>query len=343
MDIRQRRPTIIDVAQHAGLSKSTVSLVLQNSPLVKENTRAKVEASIKALGYVYNRAAANLRGTGTGLIGLVINDLRNPFFTEFATSAQMTFSKHGYATVIANTDENPEIQSQMISSMLEHDVSALLISPCYGGDEQFFSDIERSNTPTIQVLRCVDDREDIFPFYSMDYENGGRLATEHLIEQGAQKIAFVGGAEGGEITRERMSGYQQTMADRGLDITVFYGRATRAMGQDTAKEIAKNHPEIDAVICFNDLVALGMMSGFAQTNKTVGSDILLVGFDDIEECQSVYPQLSSIRCDVKKFGKNMAELIVNWLDTEKMPKKSKRKPVELIARQSSYKNSGDDG
>ncbi len=126
----EKRLTIKDVAQHAGVSKSTVSLVLQNSPLVKKETRAAVKDSIKAINYVYNRAAANLRGSATGLIGLVINDLRNPFFTEFATSAQMTFSKHGYATVIANTDERPEIQNQVISSMLEHGVSALLISPC---------------------------------------------------------------------------------------------------------------------------------------------------------------------------------------------------------------------
>ena len=77
----KKRPTIIDVAQHAGISKSTVSLVLQNSPLVKKETRVAVKKSIKELGYVYNRAAAKLRGSGVGLIGLVINDLRNPFFT----------------------------------------------------------------------------------------------------------------------------------------------------------------------------------------------------------------------------------------------------------------------
>ena len=105
-----KRPTIKDVARHAGVSKSTVSLVLQKSPLVKTETREAIEASIRALGYVRNKAAATLRGAGTGLIGLVINDLRNPFFTEFAASAQMSLSEHGYATVIANTDEDPGLQ-----------------------------------------------------------------------------------------------------------------------------------------------------------------------------------------------------------------------------------------
>ena len=92
-----RRPTIVDVAQAAGVSKSTVSLVLRDSPLVREGTRAAVRAAMARTGYVYNRAAANLRGTGTGLIGLIINDLRNPFFTEFATAVQMALSARGHA------------------------------------------------------------------------------------------------------------------------------------------------------------------------------------------------------------------------------------------------------
>ncbi len=331
----EKRPTIIDVARHAGVSKSTVSLVLQNSPLVKSETRKVVEESIKSLGYVYNRAAAKLRGSGVGLIGLVINDLRNPFFTEFATTAQMTFSKHGYATVIANTDENPDIQDQVISSMLEHDVSALLISPCYGGDGKIFSDIERSNTPAMQVLRRIDSRTDLFPFYSMDYETGGRLAAEHLIEQGARNIAFVGGIEDGAITQERMSGYLQVMKEHDLVPTILYGRATRKMGRDAALEIANGDLKIDAVICFNDLVGLGMLSGFAQTDRVVGRDILLVGFDDIEECQQVYPELSSVRCDVEKFGKSVANLVVDWLESGTKPSHLQRQPVELVARQSS--------
>ena len=126
-----KRPTIVDVARHAGVSKSTVSNVIQNSPLVRPATREVVEKAMGALNYVYNRTAANLRGADVELIGLVINDLRNPFFTEFAASAQMTFARRGYATVIANTDENPQMQSQVFASMVEHGVSGFLISPTY--------------------------------------------------------------------------------------------------------------------------------------------------------------------------------------------------------------------
>ena len=99
-----RRPTILDVARKAGVSKSTVSLVLQDSKTVKDSTRVAVKEAMAEIGYVYNRSAATLRSASSGLIGLVINDLRNPFFTEFATSLQMALAESGYATVIANDE-----------------------------------------------------------------------------------------------------------------------------------------------------------------------------------------------------------------------------------------------
>ncbi|MCP4318100.1 MAG: substrate-binding domain-containing protein [Hyphomicrobiales bacterium] len=330
-----KRPTIIDVAQHAGVSKSTVSLVLQNSPLVKQATRETVEKSMAALNYVYNRAAANLRGADAGLIGLVINDLRNPFFTEFATSAQMTFAKHGFATVVANTDEDPDIQSQVIASMIEHGVSALVISPAYGDEGAISGIIKRAGIPAMQVLRMIDEQTDVFPFVSLDYATGGRLAARHLVELGAKRIAFVGGLEDRPVTRERMSGYLEIMAEKGIAPMTFHGRPSRAFGRDMAMTIVRDHAEIDAAICFSDLVALGMLSGFAQSGVGVGSDFRLVGFDDIEECALVYPQLSSVRCDVARFGRRSATTMLEWLETGKCPPEREYASVELVARQSS--------
>ncbi len=146
-----KRPTIVDVAVVAGVSKSTVSLVLQGSPSVKIETRNKVHDAIRQTRYVYNRAAANLRGSGAGLIGLIINDLRNPYYTELAASVQMAFSASGYATVIANSNEDPAIEEQVVASMIEHDVSALMIAPCYDGGSKMFDDIHHANIPTLQV------------------------------------------------------------------------------------------------------------------------------------------------------------------------------------------------
>ncbi|WP_428643464.1 LacI family DNA-binding transcriptional regulator [Roseibium sp.] len=331
-----KRPTILDVAKHAGVSKSTVSLVLQNSTLVKETTRADVMKAIAELGYVYNRSAAGLRGAGTGLIGLIINDLRNPFFTEFAASAQMAFARQGYSTVIANTDEDPEIQSHVIDAMIEHGVSAFVISPTYGGEDRPFDRIRRAAIPTMQVLRQLDDRTDLFPFATHNYSVGGKLATEHLIEAGCRNIAFVGGIKDRPITLERMSGYSEVMTARGLEPRAFYGRPSRAVGRDIALEIAGQHRDVEAVVCFSDLVALGMLSGFAEAGVQAGREIKIVGFDDIEESSIAYPRLSSVRCDSGLFGRNAAEAMLAWITDGTRPPDTKHYDVELIVRQSSH-------
>ncbi len=330
-----KRPTIIDVAKEAGVSKSTVSLVLQKSPLVKKETRAQVLSAIEDTKYVYNRAAANLRGGGTGLIGLVINDLRNPYYTELAATTQMAFSKRGYATVIANSNEDPVSQAQVVGSMLEHGVAALMIAPCYGGDSRLFDDILRAGIPTLQVLRKVDPRTDLFPFFSMDYEAGSYLAAQHLVDRGAKNIAFVGGVKSREITQERKEGYLLKMAEMDRGTSIFHGAVDRAFGYAKALDIARNFPELDAAITFNDLIALGMLAGFAEAGIVVGKDFRLVGFDDIKEAAQSYPKLSSIRCNVNKFGTETAEILLNWLEDDVHPQSFRRFPVEMVARASS--------
>lgn len=330
-----KRPTIVDVARAAGVSKSTVSNVLQNSPLVRPETRRLVEQAMDALSYVYNRSAANLRGADVGLIGLVINDLRNPFFTEFAASAQMTFAERGYATVIANTDESQAMQAQVIFSMIEHGVSGFLISPTYVDEPDGLESIRRAGIPAMQVLRRIDARTEVFPFASLDYATGGRLAAEHLLGLGLRRIAFVGGLESRPVTEERMSGYRAAMAAAGLEVVAFHGRPTRAFGRDMALALHAAHPGIEGVICFSDLVALGMLAGFAQAGVAVGRDVRVIGFDDIEECALAWPQLSSVRCDVARFGRESAEAMLAWLGEGVRPPADRLAPVALIVRASS--------
>ena len=331
----KRRPTILDVAAKAGVSKSTVSLVLQRSPQVKADTAKSVRAAMAELGYVYNRAAANLRSSAVGLVGLVINDLRNPFFTEFATTLQMALAAQGYATVISNSDEDPVLQARLVASMIEHGVSAFVISPAYGNGPDTFDQIARAGVPCLQVLRQADTRLGLFPFASFDYASGSAEATRHLVDQGARRIAFVGGQKGRAITVERMTGYGEVMGQAGQPPIALHGRSTRAFGVEAAGRLIAEHPEIDAAIAFNDLVALGMLAGFAKAGRRVGRDFRLVGFDDIEECAQVWPQLSSVACDIEGFARDTAVRLLAWMTDGKRPPETLRAPVHLVARQSS--------
>lgn len=330
----ERRPTIIDVARQAGVSKSTVSLVLRQSPLVRTETREAVRRAMAELGYVYNRAAANLRSPDTGLIGLVINDLRNPFFAEFATSAQMALTARGYATVIGNTDENPATQARVVSAMIEHGVAALILSPAYGDEGATFDVITRAGIPAMQVLRQVVPAGR-FPFAAPDYEAGGRLAAAHLLARGAQQIAFVGGLEGREVARARMSGALAVLDAAGLRTTILPGRPGRAFGREAACRLVRDLPGVDGVICFNDLVALGLIAGCAELGRKVGQELRVVGFDDIEECAQSWPGLTSVSCGIARFGQEVARTVLDWLQEGKRPPPVTRSPVSLVERASS--------
>lgn len=333
-----KRPTIKDVAALAGVSKSTVSLVLQNSGLVKAQTREAIQAAMKELNYVRNRAAATLRGSDTGLIGLVLNDLRNPFFTEFAASVQMALYQRGFATVIANCDEDAAVQERTVQSMLEHDLSALIISPCYGAVGPAFEAIVRSGLPALQVLRTVEEGPHRLPFFTHDYVEGSRLAARHLLDQGLTRIAFIGGVEGRDITRDRMHGYLSELAARGLSPTILPGRPSRRFGREMAHELLDAHAGIEGAICFNDLVALGIQTGLAERGCRVGRDFCLIGFDDIEEAQLAHPPLTTIQCDVARFGRISAEMLLTQIETGEAPPSSRRHPVELVVRASTERH-----
>ncbi len=328
-----RRPTIIDVANSAGVSKSTVSLVLQGSPQVKPETRKLVHAAMKEIGYVYNRSAANLRSTGTALIGLVINDLTNPFFTEFATSLQMALGSRGYAVVVANTNEDPELQDQVVGAMLEHGVSALILSPAYGDVSDTLSAVERAGIPLMQVLRQVDSETAKFPFIAPDYAEGGRAATQYLIDTGARNIAFIGGLDGAEVTRERLSGYIGAMKRNGLQPIVKTGKSSRSFGHEATISLFKEHPECDAAVCFNDLIAFGMINACHETQVKIGTEIQIVGFDDIKEASECWPALSSVHCGVSGFGRKVADTVLLWLQDGVTPARHTRTSTRLVLRQ----------
>lgn len=329
-----QRPTILDVAKQAGVSKSTVSLVLQGSPSVKDSTRKAVRSAMAEIGYVYNRPAATLRSSSSGLIGLVINDLRNPFFTEFAALFQMELAKNGFATVMANSDEDPALQARMIASLVEHGVSGIIISPSYGDEDETIAMLKQAATPTLQVFRSLGDGKE-FPFLAPDYECGGRDATAHLFEQGCKRIAFLGGLDGRPVTRERMRGYKAELQARGIVPLILTGEATRSFGKAMVERLTRDHPDVDGVICFNDLVALGVLSGSAARGVTVGRDLRVVGFDDIEDCRDSYPALSSVSCNIPDFARHTAARMLSWLSDGKRPDDIERLGVRLVTRASS--------
>ncbi len=210
----QQRKTLKDIAKHAGVSPATVSLVLRNSPLVAPETRKRIQGSIEALGYVYDRAAANMRTRATETIGLVVCEITNPFYAELTAGIDDTLDRAGWVAFLANTAESPQRQDRFIARMREHRVDGILLAPAEGTDPSLLDMLRSQGLPVVTMLRRLDARNN--DQVSADFRLGMTLAAEHLIRLGHKHIAFVGGGRSASPSRDRASAYRETLARYGL-------------------------------------------------------------------------------------------------------------------------------
>ena len=221
------------------------------------------------VGYVYNRAAANLRAANVELIGLVINDLRNPFFTEFAASAQMAFARRGYATVIANTDEDPAIQAQVIAAMAEHWPLGLPDLAAYGDEAVAPSP---SAAPAFPRSRPCARSTPAASYFPSPPRRRHRQPSRRRSPDPSRRPPHRLCRRTGEPPRHHRAHARipRRLAEAGLEPVAFHGRPSRAFGRDIALRLVAERPDIEAAICFSDLVALGMLAGFAQAGAGSG-------------------------------------------------------------------------
>ncbi|SQI33829.1 HTH-type transcriptional repressor CytR [Leminorella richardii] len=307
----RKRVTLMEVASAAGVSKSTVSLVLNDSPLIKEETRQKVLRAIDELGYVYNRFAANLRSQTSLTIGVVIDDLTNPFFAEFTMGLETTLAELGYITIMANTSQSGERQKQVLDALLEHHVAGIVLCPVNGTREEDLLRYANSATPLLITMRPMDWQTLPVDYVGVDSYAGVREATEYLIHQGHTDIAFIGG----QASHLRYQGYRDAMRHYGLplwceDESMFRSEPTRANGYQLMLKLLGMSTPPTAVICYNDLMAFGAESALGERGLSVGKDISLIGYDGVAGCVYSNPPLSTIAVEPLALGKQAAQQIL---------------------------------
>ena len=213
---RRRKITLADVAAGCGVSRATVSLVLRRSPLVNAATRARVEAEFQRLGYVYNRSAASLRSRRSSSVALVINDLSNPFFAEFAAGVDEALAAAGYVTLLGSTGESAERQQAVLASLMEHDPAGVILSPAEGSDARRVYQAVGAHTPVLVFNREL--AASGWDHLGLDNRDGARQATEHLLALGHTRIAFFGGHAGSSSCRQRREGYAAALGAAGLAV-----------------------------------------------------------------------------------------------------------------------------
>jgi LacI family transcriptional regulator len=334
--VERKRVTINDIAEHAGVSRSTVSLVLQDHPRISGETRERVQRSIRDLGYTYNRSAANLRRQTSQAIGLIINDICNPFFSELTSAIEETAAEFGYFVYLVESAEDPERQHQVLMSLIEHDVAGLIICPATGTPPETLDRLYATGVPMCLAVRPYpDDRLD---FAGPDNYAAANLAATYLIEAGHRRIAFLGGERQNPSRIDRLSGYFSALQRHGIEFDpalVVESRPSRLSGIADVERVLKLADRPTAALCYNDFVGISVMHGLRRNGLEPGKDMALIGFDGMPEAELAFPPLSTVSLHPRSIGRNAAQLVI---DRIKDPARKQSRRVEqptLILRESS--------
>ncbi len=321
--------TIDDVAEAAGVSRSTVSLVLRDSPLVAERTSLKVRKTIDLLGYVYNRNAA-LRARLSYLVGIIIPDLTNPFFSELTAGIDTVLNKEGWVALVSNSWDSIEAQDRILQRMREQKVDAVIICPA-AEPSSVEKSLSMSGLRILQVLRRTGG---INNYLGVDYAHGVAAAVDHLFELGHTSILFLGGERHHSAAAERHSGFEAAMRSHNLTPAHFPCALTRSAAADSVTELfsAESHPT--ALVCFNDVVAMGAMAGLERLGLRVGEDVSVVGFDNVVEAEFVHPPLTTIDSNARGLGAEAANIVLASVRSGAALEGTNVTPTRLVVRKS---------
>ena len=298
-----KNPSVQDVAAKAGVALGTVSNVLNNPDLVSEKTRTKVQKAIAELGFVRNDAARQLRAGSSRSIGLIVPDVRNPFFTDVARGAEDAAKSQNLSVLLANSDDDLEREQAMLALFEEQRVRGVLVSPT-ADNLDYLRQAKQRGTNIV----LVDRKSKEFSSVSVDDVAGGYLAVKHLLDCGRKKIAFVGGPLSIKQIADRLEGARKAIEETKkaalevIELANLSVQAGRAIGEQVKK--------FDGVFAANDLVAIGIMQAcVVDGNIAIPKDLSLIGYDDIDFAAAAIVPLTSVRQPSAEIGKTAIELL----------------------------------
>jgi LacI family transcriptional regulator len=328
--------TIKHVAVRAGVSVGTVSNYLNRNKRIAPLTLARIEAAIKELGFVPNSAVRVMKGSRNKVIGLIVPDAANAFFTEISRGIEDVALLAGLVLVTCNTDGDPTREAKYVRAMTELRATGIVITPTEMAPSDF---AHFKDGGGVTVLLDERSPSNEFPSLSVDNVAGGRMAMDHLLDLGHRNIAFVGGPGGEHQVRDRFAGARASLAERNLSSS----RLTRldATGNDVSSReqaglaIAAMSNLPTAVFCANDMIALAVENALLRRGISVPNDVAIIGYDDVEHARLAAVPLSSIRVPKYELGTTAARMILGMGDGQ-TPEESMGVEFvpELVARAS---------
>lgn len=328
--------TINDVAKHAGVSKATVSRVLNNYDYVAEDVRQRVMQSVDALGYQPNRSARRLRVQSSDLIGLIIPDIENPLFQKLVRAVEDTAYEQGMNVVLCNTDDNPDKQKAYFRIMQAERAAGLIVVPTHPKDGKVLEAVRAGGTPIVLLDREVKkfDADTV----KVDNTRGAYLAMQHLIQLGYARIGIIAGTQTLTPGHERLKGCYDAAQDAGFVIDerfVRIGNFKIESGHALAQELMQmpdGPPE--AIFVSNNLMTMGALRGLHELGVRIPEEVALVGFDEMPWAGDLNPALTTIAQPDYELGKQAVQLLLNRIERPDAPFYKVMFQPQLIIRQS---------
>jgi len=281
------RPTIYDVAQRAGVSKSLVSLVLQNAPQVSERRRQAVLAAIAELGYRPSSAATTLAGNRTRSIGVAIDDFENLWFVDLLRGMREVLDGSGYNVSVADRHLNAHVRRDPVEAYLSMQVEGMVLAMEIDGAVPDFGSVP------VVVAGAHGDVPLGADFVANDDADGARLATRHLLELGHRDIGHLTGS--GRIAGLRRAAHESTMTAAGLTpVVTGSGATTEQDGYDATRTLLDRRPEVTAIFAANDVMLLGALAALRERHLVVPDDVSVVGYDNSPLAASHYLALTTV-------------------------------------------------
>ena len=307
------RVTLQDVAKHAGVGSMTVSRALRTPELVSEKLREKINNAVEELGYIPNSAAGVLASGQSRIVAVLIPSLRDNASSVFLQSLQEVLNKNNYQVVIGSHDHQQKKESEVLSTLLQSNPAALVIFGAINS-ESIFGYLKNMDIPVINVAG-----ESVHSFTLNMKSNMGEAVsflTHYLLDKGHQKIGYIGAQMDSKMQGQQLSGWNKAMlshyksADQ--SITTPYV-ATIDFGRQAISEMLTRQPELEAVICSHEMIALGVIFECQRRLIRIPSMLAVACAEGSSNCDHIHPSLTSVRVDYSKIAREVAKKLQKWL------------------------------
>ncbi len=329
-----KKLTINDIATKAGISRSTVSRVLSDHPNVNDETRARVQSVMKELNYIPNRLAQGLVTGKINVVGLIVGDIRNPYFSEITRAVEEVLNGQGYLVVLCDSAYNPQKEVDFLNVSRELGFASIIMTSAMD-NEELVANLSKLSCPVVLLNRYLSSfRTDVVSF---DNEQGAYMAAEHVIKLGHRDFRILMGPAQSSSTIGRERGYRRAFAEHDIACgqSMFaYGDLRFETGYQFGLDLLKEKHRPTAVLAGNDLMAIGVIKAWIDKGLKVPDDLSVTGFDDIPMAGMSAVPLTTIRQPQVEMGRQAAQVVLDRMQGNRSLPRRIIFDAELVVRSS---------